>query len=189
MVWTQVRTQPPPHASLADTNARRTDNIAPPVAACLGDLVTLLLLGAVSTVNIVLIDTPLALIILIVVAIAAVGWAIVTRRNAAVSHLLLEGWVPLFAAMIISCGTGIVLDLFVSRYDGFALLAAVIPRLLLTGFTFCQPFLVDATVTWVGNRDAALDSGKGLIAAFAIVYTGMAVSCVPAWVERTCVPA
>ncbi|PYI36243.1 ABC transporter [Aspergillus indologenus CBS 114.80] len=56
-----------------------------------------------------------------------------------------------------------------------ALLAAVIPRLLLTGFTFCQPFLVDATVTWVGNRDAALDSGKGLIAAFAIVYTGMAV--------------
>ena len=102
------------------------DNIAPPVAACLGDLVTLLLLGAVSTVNIVLIDTPLALIILITVATSAVGWAIVTRRNAAVSHLLLEGWVPLFAAMIISCGTGIVLDLFVSRYDGFALLAAVI---------------------------------------------------------------
>ncbi|RAL16194.1 ABC transporter [Aspergillus homomorphus CBS 101889] len=55
------------------------------------------------------------------------------------------------------------------------LLAAVLPRLMLTGFTFCQPFLVDATVTWVGNKDAALDSGKGLIGAFAIVYTGMAV--------------
>ena len=102
------------------------DNIAPPVAACLGDLVTLLLLGAVSTINIVLIDTPLAFIILICLSTAAVGWTILTRRNAPVRHLLLEGWVPLFAAMIISCGTGIVLDLFVSRYDGFALLAAVI---------------------------------------------------------------
>ena len=86
------------------------DNIAPPVAACLGDLVTLLLLGAVSTVNIVLIDTPLALILLIALTVAAVGWAILTRRNTHVRHLLLEGWVPLFAAMIISCGTGIVLD-------------------------------------------------------------------------------
>ncbi|PYH40847.1 putative ABC multidrug transporter [Aspergillus saccharolyticus JOP 1030-1] len=55
------------------------------------------------------------------------------------------------------------------------LLAAVIPRLLLTGFTFCQPFLVNATVTWVGDEKAALDSGKGLIGAFAIVYTGIAV--------------
>lgn len=55
------------------------------------------------------------------------------------------------------------------------LLAAVVPRLLLTGFTFCQPYLVNATVTWVGNKDAALDSGKALIGAFAIVYSGMAV--------------
>lgn len=33
---------------------------------------------------------------------------------------------PLFGAMIISSTTGIVLDLFVSRYEGFALLAVVI---------------------------------------------------------------
>ncbi|KAJ3524688.1 hypothetical protein NM688_g8519 [Phlebia brevispora] len=105
------------------------DNIAPPVAACLGDLVTLLLLGAVSTVNIVLVNTPVPWILLILVAGSAVGWTIVTQRNRHVKHLLLEGWVPLFAAMIISCGTGIVLDVFVSRYEGFALLAAVISGL------------------------------------------------------------
>ena len=102
------------------------DNIAPPIAACLGDLVTLLLLGLASSVNIVLIRTPFPLIIIIILAVAAVGWAVVTRRNRRVSHLLWEGWVPLFAAMVISCGTGIVLDLFVSRFEGFALLAAVI---------------------------------------------------------------
>ncbi|KAL1701104.1 hypothetical protein EV121DRAFT_282889 [Schizophyllum commune] len=57
------------------------DNIAPPVAACLGDLVTLVLIGLVSGV-------------------------------------LLPG-----------SGTGIVLDLFVSRYEDFAVLAVVISGL------------------------------------------------------------
>lgn len=115
-----------PPSPTADTSRCRTDNIAPPVAACLGDLVTLLLLGAVSTVNIILVNTPFPWILIILLSGAAVGWTILTRRNTHVRHLLLEGWVPLFAAMVISCGTGIVLDLFVSRYEGFALLAAVI---------------------------------------------------------------
>lgn len=109
-----------------------TDNIAPPVAACLGDLVTLLLLGAVSTINILLVQTPIPLIIIIVLTLAAAGWAYVTRKNARVGHLITEGWVPLFAAMVISCGTGIVLDLFVSRFEGFALLAAVISGTYIT---------------------------------------------------------
>ncbi|THG97496.1 hypothetical protein EW026_g4516 [Hermanssonia centrifuga] len=83
----------------------------------------------VSAVNIMLIGTPIPLIMIIILTAAAIGWTVVTRRNLHVKHLLLEGWVPLFAAMIISCGTGIVLDLFVSRYEGFALLAAVISGL------------------------------------------------------------
>ncbi|KAL4959071.1 P-loop containing nucleoside triphosphate hydrolase protein [Aspergillus stella-maris] len=57
----------------------------------------------------------------------------------------------------------------------YPLLAAVVPRLLMTGFTFCQPFLITATVTWVGIPDASMDSGKGLIGAFALVYAGQAV--------------
>ncbi|KAL4796747.1 hypothetical protein BDV19DRAFT_387940 [Aspergillus venezuelensis] len=52
--------------------------------------------------------------------------------------------------------------------------AAVIPRLCLIGFTFCQPFLINATISWVGNQNAAEDSGKALIGAFALVYCGMA---------------
>jgi solute carrier family 41 len=88
--------------------------------------VTLLLLGLASSINIALIKTPVPLIIIILLTVAAIGWAIVTRANRRVGHLLLEGWAPLFVAMVISCGTGIVLDLFVSRFEGFALLAAVI---------------------------------------------------------------
>ncbi|TCD68000.1 hypothetical protein EIP91_011669 [Steccherinum ochraceum] len=108
---------------------RDPDNIAPAVASCLGDLVTLCLLGAVSTVYITFVHTPLPLIMICILAAAAVGWTLVTRRNTLVRDLLLEGWSPLFAAMIISSGTGIVLDTFVTKYEGFALLAVVISGL------------------------------------------------------------
>ena len=102
------------------------DNIAPPVAACLGDLVTLSLLGVIAELLVHVLNTPVPLIIVILLVIAAVGWAFVTHRNEHVKHLLKEGWSPLFVAMAISSGTGIVLDTFVERYSGFALLAVVI---------------------------------------------------------------
>ncbi|KAL7282933.1 hypothetical protein ACG7TL_002351 [Trametes sanguinea] len=105
------------------------DNIAPPVAACLGDLVTLSLLGVISELLLHVLNTPIPLIITMVLAAAAVGWAFVTHRNEHVKHLLKEGWSPLFVAMAISSGTGIVLDTFVERYSGFALLAVVIAGL------------------------------------------------------------
>ncbi|RDX52887.1 hypothetical protein OH76DRAFT_1470326 [Lentinus brumalis] len=105
------------------------DNIAPPVAACLGDLVTLALLGVVAELHLHLLNTPLPIIIVVLLFLSAIGWAYHTNRNENVRHLLTEGWSPLFIAMIISTGTGIVLDTFVERYSGFALLAVVIAGL------------------------------------------------------------
>ncbi|KAI0657206.1 hypothetical protein C8Q70DRAFT_920207 [Cubamyces menziesii] len=105
------------------------DNIAPPVAACLGDLVTLSLLGVIAELLAHVLNTPIPLIVVIILVAAAVGWAFVTHRNEHVKHLLKEGWSPLFVAMAISSGTGIVLDTFVERYSGFALLAVVIAGL------------------------------------------------------------
>ncbi|KAI0373191.1 hypothetical protein BV20DRAFT_989735 [Pilatotrama ljubarskyi] len=105
------------------------DNIAPPVAACLGDLVTLSLLGVIAELHLLVLHTPIPLIIVVLLGVAAVGWAFITNRNEHVKHLLREGWSPLFVAMAISSGTGIVLDTFVERYSGFALLAVVIAGL------------------------------------------------------------
>jgi solute carrier family 41 len=102
------------------------DNIAPPVAGCLGDLVTLSFLGAVSAVLILVIDTPIPLVLGVLVVTSALICARFTLRNPAVKGLIKEGWSPLFGAMVISSGTGIVLDLFVNRYEDFALLAVVI---------------------------------------------------------------
>jgi solute carrier family 41 len=102
------------------------DNIAPPIAACLGDLVTLCLLGLVSSILIYIINTPFPLVLTCLLVLSATACAGFTRRNESVKHLLGQGWPPLFGAMVISSGSGIVLDLFVSRYEGFALLAVVI---------------------------------------------------------------
>lgn len=58
-----------------------------------------------------------------VVVIWAIFCTFVVLRNEHVRPLLKEGWTPLFASMVITSASGIVLDLFVDRYDGYALLA------------------------------------------------------------------
>ena len=102
------------------------DNIAPPVAACLGDLITLCLLGLVSTFLINFVNTPLPLVICVALIASSCFCAYMVSRNNYVRGLITQGWTPLFGAMAISSGTGIILDLFVSRYSGFALLAVII---------------------------------------------------------------
>lgn len=87
---------------------------------------TLSLLGVISELHLYVLDTPVPIIIVVVLALASIGWAYITNRNENVRHLLTQGWWPLFAAMAISSGTGIVLDTFVERYSGFALLAIAI---------------------------------------------------------------
>jgi solute carrier family 41 len=101
-----------------------SDNIAPPIASCLGDLITLCLLAGVSYIYINLLNTPFILAIIIVaIFVGGIGWVVLADKNPHVKHLLREGWSPLFGAMIISNGTGAVLDLFVSRYKDYGLLA------------------------------------------------------------------
>ncbi|KAF9453714.1 hypothetical protein P691DRAFT_657998 [Macrolepiota fuliginosa MF-IS2] len=108
---------------------RDPDNIAPAIASCLGDLVTLCLIGLVSMLLIPFLHTPIPFVLGILVILTALTSFIYTLRNKNVRPLLGEGWTPLFGAMVISSGTGIVLDMFVSKYEGFAVLAVVISGL------------------------------------------------------------
>ncbi|KAF5343539.1 hypothetical protein D9758_012934 [Tetrapyrgos nigripes] len=108
---------------------RDPDNIAPPVASCLGDLITLVLVGLVSTLLIPFLYTFVPLFVVFGVLLIFFLCLTNTLRNPYVRDLVKEGWTPLFGAMVISSTTGIVLDLFVSRYEGFALLAVVISGL------------------------------------------------------------
>jgi hypothetical protein len=53
-----------------------------------------------------------------------------------------------------------------------------LPRLCLIGVNYAQPFLVNRVVTFLGQPDTSTSRGvaSGLIAAYAIVYMGIAVS-------------
>lgn len=87
---------------------------------------TLSLIGAISSVLINYVNSVLPLLIVILLVCSAAACAVVVRGNNVVKDLIWQGWTPLFGAMVISCGTGIVLDMFASRYPGFPLLAVVI---------------------------------------------------------------
>lgn len=59
-----------------------------------------------------------------------------------------------------------------------SLLTPVGPRIALTGFTFCQPFLINSTLSYLSEPSATRNpsTGYGLIGATVIIYTGMALS-------------
>lgn len=129
------------------------DNIASPLAASLGDLLTLVIVGLLGSTLVRFEGTILATLIFLALLLACFICFYFTLKNTYVRELLSSGWVPLIIAMFISSGAGLVLDAFVLKYQGFALLSPV-----LTGLPgACAAILVSRTST-------ALHSGKGEIA-------------------------
>lgn len=95
------------------------------MAAVLGDLLTLTLL-ALSSTGLRYMPSPIPLILLISLVVLATILVRATLRHAEIKHLVYKGWMPLFGAMIISSGAGMVLEKFVQKYEGYGLLATVI---------------------------------------------------------------
>ncbi|KAJ5698780.1 hypothetical protein N7462_000785 [Penicillium macrosclerotiorum] len=61
--------------------------------------------------------------------------------------------------------------------------SAILPRLCLTAFKFCQPFLISATLDFISassNPDSRYQ-GPALVGAFVLTYLGMAVSTAVYW--------
>lgn len=64
------------------------------------------------------------------------------------------------------------------RAYSWSIISAIVPRIALIAFTLCQPFLIAATINWIGS-DVTTETekyGQGLVGAYVIVYFGMAVS-------------
>ncbi|GAA5835358.1 hypothetical protein JCM9279_004518 [Rhodotorula babjevae] len=105
------------------------DNIATPVASALGDMVTLVILGGLSSLFILFMGTIVSTLVFIaLLGVIAVN-IVLTFRNAYVQELLTIGWGPLFAAMAISSGSGVVLETYVNQLPGFALVSPVVTAL------------------------------------------------------------
>ena len=66
----------------------------------------------------------------------------------------------------------------VGRTFLWALLAPIIPKIVLIGFTFCQPVLLSRFVRFLQEKEhpESINIGYGLIAAYGFAYLGLAVS-------------
>jgi solute carrier family 41 len=91
------------------------------------------LLGAMSTLLILGSGALAPFLVISVVIVWSIACAYVVLQNEHAKPLLKEGWTPLLGSMVITSASGIVLDLFVSRYDGYALLAVAF------GGAYCYP--------------------------------------------------
>uniref|UniRef100_G3P9Q2 Solute carrier family 41 member n=1 Tax=Gasterosteus aculeatus aculeatus TaxID=481459 RepID=G3P9Q2_GASAC len=92
------------------------DNVATPIAASLGDLITLSLLAGVSSLFFCYRDTwylPPAVCGFFLLLIPA--WVMIARRSPPISEVLKSGWQPVILAMSISSIGGLILDKTVSN--------------------------------------------------------------------------
>ncbi|KAJ5533778.1 ABC transporter integral membrane type 1 [Penicillium freii] len=71
----------------------------------------------------------------------------------------------------------------VFRAYGWACVSAIPPRLAYSCFTFAQPFLITATVNYIGGPLSSEPKiyGNGLIGAYVLVYLGLAISKAVYW--------
>ncbi|XP_029290963.1 solute carrier family 41 member 1-like isoform X1 [Cottoperca gobio] len=105
------------------------DNVATPIAASLGDLITLSLLAAVSSTlyeykDIWYLSPLVCLVFLALIPL----WVMVARQSPQIREVLRSGWQPVLVAMSISSFGGLILDKTVSdpNFKGMAVFTPVI---------------------------------------------------------------
>ena len=101
------------------------DNVATPLAASFGDLITLVVLGSSAKLLLKVFTSPVSTVILIILLMAIPVFIVLVWKNPYVREYLSEGWSAVLLSMIISSGSGLVLERFIVQYAGFALLTPV----------------------------------------------------------------
>ncbi|XP_058144908.1 solute carrier family 41 member 3 isoform X2 [Dasypus novemcinctus] len=105
------------------------DNIATPIAASLGDLITLSILALVSSFFYKHKDSRYLAPLACVGFVALIPlWVIVVKQSPPIMRILKFGWFPIILAMIISSFGGLILSKTISKqqYKGMAILTPVI---------------------------------------------------------------
>ncbi|CAG8473297.1 19625_t:CDS:10, partial [Gigaspora rosea] len=102
------------------------NNIACPMASSLGDLFTLIVLSLCSEFLFNFISSWVSTVMFLILAASVPLWASIVWTNKSVRHLLTNAWTPLFVAMVISSIAGLVLENYIDRYHGLAVLTPVL---------------------------------------------------------------
>ncbi|XP_059488939.1 solute carrier family 41 member 1-like isoform X2 [Neocloeon triangulifer] len=104
------------------------DNVATPIAASMGDLITITLLSWIASLLFEAIGTRpwLAPLIIGFCLLLTPFWAWLCRQNKYTKEVLSSGWTPVVLAMLISSIGGVILDLTVALFKGIAVFQPVI---------------------------------------------------------------
>ncbi|XP_078517850.1 solute carrier family 41 member 3 isoform X2 [Lissotriton helveticus] len=105
------------------------DNVATPIAASLGDLITLSLLAGISStlfkyIDVVYLSPLICAVFIVLIPI----WIAIAKQNPSISEVLKSGWQPVIVAMSISSIGGLILDKTVTdpNFEGMAVFTPVI---------------------------------------------------------------
>ncbi|XP_036767517.2 solute carrier family 41 member 3 isoform X1 [Manis pentadactyla] len=105
------------------------DNIATPIAASLGDLITLSILAFVSSFFYKHRDSwyLMPLVCIGFIALTPV-WVLIVKQNPPIMKILKFGWLPIILAMVISSFGGLILNKTISKrqYNGMAIFTPII---------------------------------------------------------------
>ncbi|XP_030314187.1 solute carrier family 41 member 3 isoform X5 [Calypte anna] len=105
------------------------DNVATPIAASLGDLITLSLLAGISSALFKYIDMKyLSPLICAVFILMIPLWVAIAKQSPSLAEVLKSGWQPVIVAMSISSIGGLILDKTVTdpKFEGMAVFTPVI---------------------------------------------------------------
>uniref|UniRef100_A0A4W3KIK1 Solute carrier family 41 member n=1 Tax=Callorhinchus milii TaxID=7868 RepID=A0A4W3KIK1_CALMI len=97
------------------------DNVATPIAASLGDLITLSVLAGIS--NLVYLSPLVCVLFIALIPV----WVLIAKRSPAIQEVLRSGWQPVITAMAISSVGGLILDRTVTNpsFEGMAVFTPV----------------------------------------------------------------
>ncbi|XP_025830670.1 solute carrier family 41 member 1 [Agrilus planipennis] len=105
------------------------DNLATPLAASIGDVVSLSILSICATSLYVILDTYTWVFYIIIASylfILLPMWIIIVLKNKYTKSVLKNGWIPVLSALFISGLGGLVLDNAVGTYEGYSIFQPVI---------------------------------------------------------------
>ncbi|XP_077181482.1 solute carrier family 41 member 3 isoform X3 [Paroedura picta] len=105
------------------------DNVATPIAASLGDLITLSLLAGISSTLFKYIDVSyLSPLICAVFIVMIPLWVAIAKQSPPIAEVLKSGWQPVIVAMTISSIGGLILNKTVTKpnFEGMAVFTPVI---------------------------------------------------------------
>ncbi|XP_023105569.2 solute carrier family 41 member 3 isoform X5 [Felis catus] len=105
------------------------DNIATPIAASLGDLITLSILACVSSFFYKHKDNRYLTLLVCISFMALIPlWVLIVKQNPPIMRILKFGWFPIILAMVISSFGGLILNKTISKqqFQGMAIFTPII---------------------------------------------------------------